>query len=228
MKLGIIGYGKMGKTIERLAVQYGFSNLIIIDNEEDWIKKQDEIKTCDVAIEFSTPQTVIENLTKCFENQIPVVSGTTGWQDKKEASLQLWQNKPVSFIYGSNFSIGVNLFFKLNEWLAQLMKSHPQYSVSIKETHHIHKKDIPSGTALTIQQGIQHHFDNSLVIPITSKREGEVIGEHFVSYESVEDIIEIKHNALNRESFADGALKAARWLIEHPGVYIFEDIFESV
>ena len=229
MKLAIIGYGKMGKTIERLASQYGFSVYVIMDNDEDISIKQSDLMSCDVAIEFSTPQSVLSNLSKCFELQIPVVSGTTGWGDKRDAFIELWQNSSLSFIYGSNFSIGANIFFKLNEWLAQQMKVQPQYAVSIDETHHIHKKDAPSGTALTIEQVILNQFDDRTPIPITSHREGDVVGEHLVSYESVEDIIQIKHNALSREAFAHGALKAAAWLCKNPaGVYDFAEIFGSV
>jgi len=225
MKLGIIGYGKMGKTIERLAPQYGFSEFVTIDNEEDWLKKQDAIQNSDVAIEFSTPQTVISNLSKCFELKLPVVSGTTGWNEQREPFVHSWQNKSISFIYGSNFSIGANIFFKLNEWLARQMKLQLQYTVSIEETHHIHKKDAPSGTALTIQQTILSQFDNKADIPIISHREGEVIGEHIVNYASAEDFIQIKHSAVSRDIFAHGALKAAVWLHEHPGVHAFEDVF---
>jgi len=226
MKLCIIGYGKMGKAIERLALQYGFSNVVITDNEEDWISKQQILKDCDVAIEFSTPQTVISNLSKCFEIAVPVVSGTTGW--KKEALLKLWHNKPISLIYGSNFSIGANLFFKLNEWLAQQMKLQPQYAVSIEETHHIHKKDAPSGTALVIEQVVLSQFDNKKSIPIISHREGEIIGEHLVNYNSVEDVIQLKHCVLSRDAFAHGALKAAVWLSKNPGVYAFEEVFDKM
>ena len=228
MKLGIIGYGKMGKAVAHLAPHYGFSDIVTIDNDEDWITKQTDFEDCKVAIEFSTPQTALSNLLKCFELKLPVVSGTTGWKEQKEDLLKWWQNKSVSFIYGSNFSIGVNIFFKLNEWLAQQMKSQPQYAVSIEETHHIHKKDAPSGTALTIQQTILSQFDNKTPVSINSIREGEVIGEHIVNYESVEDIIQIRHNALSRDVFATGALKAAAWLLKNPGIYAFEDIFEKV
>jgi 4-hydroxy-tetrahydrodipicolinate reductase len=227
MKLGIIGYGKMGKAIERLALSYGFLEVVVIDNEEDWLKKQHELKNCEVAIEFSTPQTVLPNLLKCFDLQLPVVSGTTGWKDRKEEFLSTLNHKSLSFIYGSNFSIGANIFFKLNQWLAQQMRLQPQYTVSIDETHHLHKKDAPSGTALTLQQGIAAQYDN-FVIPITSYRKGEVVGEHSVNYQSVEDVIQIKHNVLTRDAFAHGALKAAVWLVKHPGIFEFEGIFEEV
>ena len=237
MKISIIGYGKMGKAIARLAPQYGFSDFVIIDNEEDWLNKQSDLQTCNVAIEFSTPQTVLSNLSKCFELQIPVVSGTTGY--KKEEFMKSWHNvgarralplqpPSVSFIYGANFSIGANIFFKLNEWLAQQMKTQPQYAVSIEETHHIHKKDAPSGTALTIERGILSQFDNQQNIPIISHREGEVIGEHLVNYNSIEDLIQIKHAAHTRDAFAHGALKAAVWLCRHPGIYTFEDVFDKI
>ena len=226
MKLGIIGYGKMGKAVAHLAVQYGFSDFVIIDNEKDWINKQTEIKNCDVAIEFSTPQTALSNLLKCFDLQLSVVSGTTGWKDRKEELLTTLNNKSSSFMYGSNFSIGANIFFKLNQWLAQQMKKQPQYTVSIDETHHIHKKDAPSGTALTLEQSIHSQFDHPINIPITSHREGEIVGEHIVNYYSIEDVIQIKHNAMSRDTFAHGALKAAVWLLKHPGVYEFEEVFE--
>ena len=225
MKLGIIGYGRMGQAIHRLAPQYGFTDFITIDNEDDWLKKRAEMQSCDVAIEFSVPQTVLANLTQCFELQLPVVSGTTGWKEEKEVFLKLWQNQPVSFIYGSNFSIGANLFFKLNAWLAQQMNLQPQYEVSIEETHHVHKKDAPSGTALTIEQTILSQLNQKTAIPITSHREGETVGEHFVNYESTEDLIQIKHTAHTRDAFAHGALKAAVWLTKNPGVYDFGDIF---
>ena len=225
MKLAIIGYGKMGKTILRLAPNYAFSEFVIIDNEEDWLNKQDALKNCDVAIEFSTPQTVSSNLMRCFELHLPVVSGTTGSPAHEEAFLSSMKNKSISFVYGSNFSIGANIFFKLNKYLAQQMNLQRQYQVSIEETHHVHKKDAPSGTALTIKQTILSQFDTPLSIPVVSHREGEVIGEHLVTYKSDEDLIEIKHCAQNRDSFAHGALKAAVWLLQHPGVYAFEEIF---
>jgi len=228
MKISIIGYGKMGKTIARLAPQYGFSDFVIIDNEEDWLQKQSDLKTCDVAIEFSTPQTVLSNLSKCFELQLPVVSGTTGWNNVETRHALSLHNTPVSYIYGSNFSIGANIFFKLNEWLAQQMKTQPQYAVSIEETHHIHKKDAPSGTALTVEQGILSQFAHQPNIPIISHREGEVVGEHLVNYNSIEDSIQIKHSANTRDAFAHGALKAAAWLCKHPGIYDFAEVFDKI
>ena len=215
----------MGKTVARLAYLYGFQDFIIIDNEEDWLKHYELLKKCDVAIEFSTPQTVFSNLSKCFEMQLPVVSGTTGWAAQKEMLLKSWLNTSVSFVYGSNFSIGANIFFKLNEWLAQQMKLQSQYDISIEETHHVHKKDAPSGTAVTLKQGILSQFDTKIDIPIVSNRKGEIVGEHVVNYESEEDFIQIKHSALSRDIFAHGALKAAVWLPKHPGIYAFEEIF---
>jgi 4-hydroxy-tetrahydrodipicolinate reductase len=228
MKLAIIGYGKMGKAIHRLAPQYAFSDFVIIDNEEDWLNNLRELKTCAAAIEFSTPQTVLQNLSQCFEIQLPVVTGTTGWGSEKEEFLKQWQNTSTSFIYGSNFSIGANIFFKLNEWLAKKMNVQPQYAVSVEETHHIHKKDAPSGTALTIEQIIKNQFDNKTEIPVISHREGEIVGEHFVNYNSVEDLIQIKHFVHNRDAFACGALRAAAWLLKNRGIFAFEEIFGLV
>ena len=228
MKLAIIGYGKMGKAIHRLAPQYAFSDFVIIDNEEDWLNKRNELRTCDMAIEFSTPQTVLQNLTQCFELQLPVVTGTTGWGNKKEEFLKQWQNTSISFIYGSNFSIGANIFFKLNEWLAKQMNTQPQYAATIEETHHIHKKDAPSGTALTIEQIILSQLDSKTEIPVISHREGEVVGEHLVNYTSAEDSIQIKHSVNNRDALACGALRAAAWLLGNRGVYAFEEVFDRV
>lgn len=228
MKLAIIGYGKMGKAIHRLGAQYAFSEFVIIDNEEDWLINQSELKTCDMAIEFSTPQTVLQNVIQCFEMQLPVVTGTTGWGSKKEEFLKQWQNASVSFIYGSNFSIGANIFFKMNEWLVKQMKMHSQYAVSIEETHHIHKKDMPSGTALTIEQIILPQLNSKTEIPIISHREGEVVGEHLVNYNSIEDSIQIKHSVHDRDALARGALRAAAWLLKNRGIYAFEEIFDSV
>ena len=228
MKLCIIGYGKMGQAVARLAPHYAFIEMVIVDNETDWLQKQNKIKTCDVAIEFSTPQTVLSNLTKCFEMQLPIVSGTTGWNEQKETFLQPWRNIPLSFIYGSNFSIGANIFFKLNEYLAKQMSVQSQYSVSIEETHHIHKKDVPSGTALTLEKAILSQFNVQTNIPIVSHREGKTVGEHIVHYQSNEDVIQIKHSALNRDAFAHGALRAAVWLLKNRGIYAFEDIFGEV
>jgi len=227
MKLCIIGYGKMGKALHRLAPQYAFSDFVIIDNEEDWLNKQIDFKNCDVAIEFSTPQTALGNVLKCFEGRVPVVSGTTGW-DVETGRAPSLHNVPVSFIYGSNFSIGANIFFKLNEWLAQQMNRQLGYAVSIEETHHIHKKDAPSGTALTIEQSILSQLNHPVNIPVISHREGEIVGEHLVNYDSVEDLIQIKHSVHTRDAFAHGALKAAAWLIKHPGIYAFENIFDRV
>jgi len=168
---------------------------------------------------------VQSSLSQCFDLQLPVVSGTTGWSEQREKLVNLWQGKNISFIFGSNFSIGANIFFKLNEWLAQLIKKQLQYKVSIEETHHIHKKDVPSGTAITLKQGILTHFSHIQDVPITSHREGEVVGEHLINFKSSEDFIQIKHSAFSRDIFAHGALKAAVWLHKHPGIYDFGEIF---
>ena len=218
----------MGKAIHLLANQYAFSEFVVIDNETDWLNKEEELKICDVAIEFSIPQTALANVAKCFGYKIPVVSGTTGWRSECDELLNKWRNDDVSIIYGSNFSIGANIFFKLNEFLAQLFQSQSQYEVCIEETHHIHKKDAPSGTALSIKQLISNQFDNQRPISIISHREGEVVGEHIVNYNSNEDIIQVKHAVHVRDAFAHGALKAAVWLIKNPGIYNFEAIFGKV
>lgn len=228
MKLAIIGYGKMGKSIQRLASNYGFLETVIIDNEVDWLDKQDELKTCAVAIEFSTPEVALSNYKSCFDLNLPIVTGTTGWHFALKEIFEICTNSSKSFIYGSNFSIGANLYFKINEQIALLMNENPQYQILIEETHHIQKKDAPSGTALTLKERISKLYKLQSEIPIISHRVGEAIGEHTVFYRSNEDEISVTHRAENRDAFAHGALKAAKWLLRNKGFYEFSTIFEVV
>ncbi|MDR2868066.1 MAG: 4-hydroxy-tetrahydrodipicolinate reductase [Bacteroidales bacterium] len=236
-KIAISGYGKMGKIIEELLLQAPQHQIVaIIDNDEDWIQQADALVSADVVIDFTTPQTAIDNLRKYAQQHIPVVCGTTGWYDHLEEIKTLFKAADTSLIYGSNFSIGANLFFKLNEQLAQWMNAQPHYDVTIEETHHTAKLDIPSGTAITIAQIILNQLDrknswtlapsdSTTEISINAQRISDVNGIHKVVYESDEDTIEICHTAKSRKAFAQGAIKAAEWLLENPGIYDFKKTF---
>lgn len=233
MKIAILGYGKMGKTIERLAVEKGHSVVLATNRHV----KASELSLADVAIEFSTPDAVVENLKACFEQNIPVVCGTTGWLDAYDEILNFCKTCNGSFIYASNFSVGVNLFFELNKTLAQLMAKHSDYIPSIEEIHHTQKKDAPSGTAISLAEQIVANSeytrwglieDNREIeqqqLPITAIRKGDVKGAHTVCYDSAVDSIQIKHQAHSREGFALGAILASEWLADKKGVYSMRDV----
>lgn len=235
-KIAIIGYGKMGHEVEKILLQQNAHQLTIIDNDQDWITHWNDFIQCDVAIEFSTPETAFQNFQKCFTQNIPLVSGTTGWYAQLNEVLTNCKNHNSSFIYGTNFSIGANIFFTISTELAKIINSQPQYNCSIQETHHITKKDAPSGTAISVAQKIidQLTNKNSWVlgdaqnenqIPIVSHRIGDAVGEHVVTFSSDEDSLSVIHHANNRSGLAHGAVKAALWLIEHPGIYNFSDIY---
>ena len=219
----LLGYGKMGKVIERLALEKGhtIAARIDADNRADLLPLTTE--QVDVAIEFSQPDAVVPNLRFCLERRIPVVCGTTGWLEHKPAIEQLASQWGAAFFYASNYSIGVNLFFRLNKLLASWMNAYPQYEVSITEIHHTQKKDAPSGTAITLAEGlldslerksawVNHPSDTADEIAIHSLRESNVPGTHTVCYDSPVDRLEITHTAHNREGFAMGAVLAAEWL----------------
>ncbi len=235
MKIAILGYGKMGEQVEIVAKEYKHQIVAFIDDEEDWKNNLDKIKSADVAIEFSTPQTVLANIKRCFEYNIPIVVGTTGWYDQMEQVKQACINGNHSLLYASNFSLGVNLFFALNLALAKIMNGYKDYDVNIEEIHHVNKKDAPSGTAITLANDIISIVDekknwinepnnNSNELSIKSQRLNNTVGTHIVSYTSEFDCIEIKHSAFNRKSFAIGAVKSAQWLIDKKGFFCFKDI----
>lgn len=238
MKVSLIGYGRMGKLIEQILLQEGHEVITTIDNEEEWKERLPLFKQSDVAIEFSMPQTVIANIKRCIEYRIPVVVGTTGWQDQREEMIALCKANSSSMIFGSNYSIGANLFFAINETFAKMMDAQTQYDVAVEETHHITKKDAPSGTAITTAQIIIDQLQrkngwklgeaDENEISITANRVGDAAGIHKVTYTCDEDFIEITHTANGRVGFAKGAVKAAAWLINHPGVYEFKDIFFQI
>lgn len=218
MKIALVGYGKMGKIIHQIALKRGHDVVATLD-ETPTLEK---LNNPDVVIEFSSPESAFGNIKFCLENKIPVVAGTTGWLEKKPEVEKIALENETGFLYGSNFSLGVNLFFALNEKLAEMMSPFQNdYSCQLEEIHHIHKLDAPSGTAISIAEGIFKHSDfkswkldetQGSELGITAIREGEVPGTHSVFYRSEVDEIEIKHTAFNRNGFAVGAVIAAEWL----------------
>ena len=218
MKIALVGYGKMGKIIHQIALKRGHDVVATLD-ETPTLEK---LNNPDVVIEFSSPESAFGNIKFCLENKIPVVAGTTGWLEKKPEVEKIALENETGFLYGSNFSLGVNLFFALNEKLAEMMAPFQNdYSCQLEEIHHIHKLDAPSGTAISIAEGIFKHSDfkswkldetQGTELGITAIREGEVPGTHSVFYRSEVDEIEIKHTAFNRNGFAVGAVIAAEWL----------------
>ena len=238
-QVAIIGYGKMGHEIENQLLKIGATITATIDNENEWEIKEKELKNSDVAIEFSIPSMAVKNMYRCFDIGLPVVCGTTGWSNEEEQVIDYCKKTSHALIFGSNFSIGANLFFKINELTAKLMNRQTQYDVMIEETHHIAKKDIPSGTAITIANTIMNQIDRKNgwtlqnedtldKINITAHRIGNVPGIHTVQYQSAYDSIVLTHTAFNRTIFAEGAVRAAQWLIEHGGIHRFQDIFMEV
>ncbi len=219
----------MGKTIEKIAVSRGHNIVLKIDKHvTDY-----DITQADVAIEFSVPSAAVGNLSKALNNDVPVVSGTTGWLNDYDDIIRLCKDRDGSFIYASNFSIGVNVFFELNKQLAKMMSNLDKYKVSLQEIHHTHKLDAPSGTAITLAEGIidNSHYTNwslenshSETIKIEAKRIEDVPGTHSIIYNSSVDSIEIKHTAKNREGFALGAVIAAEWIIGKTGIFTMKDV----
>ncbi len=229
MKIGLFGYGKMGKMIEQIAQDRGHSIVAKIDDPSQDV----DYASMDVAIDFSTPEAAFDNITNCFKNKVPVISGTTGWLDKFSEAIHICEEHKSAFIYASNFSLGVNIFFELNKHLAKMMAGLGQYKVSVEEIHHTQKLDAPSGTAITLAEGIIENtsYENweldksdDKIIPIKSIREGMVPGTHSISYKSPVDTIEIKHEAHNREGFALGAVIASEWIHGKTGIFSMKDV----
>ncbi|UMB54290.1 4-hydroxy-tetrahydrodipicolinate reductase [Lutibacter sp. A64] len=230
MKIALLGYGRMGKTIEKIALQRGHTIVLKVDENT----KEYDIKIADIAIDFSIPSVAFNNISNCLNNNIPVISGTTGWLDKYPAITELCKQKNGAFIYASNFSLGVNIFFELNEQLAKMMHQLNQYDVTLEEIHHTKKLDAPSGTAITLAEGVIKHTNkeswnlnvtnNDSQIPIVAKRIDDVPGTHTVAYNSEVDTIEIKHTAHNRSGFALGAVIAAEWLYGKTGIFTMKDV----
>ncbi len=241
MNIALLGYGRMGKAIEELAMERGHIIIATIDNETDWQEKNDRLLKADVAIDFSTPNSVINNIKNCIELNLPLVVGTTGWNESFEDIKNTILSKELAFIWASNFSIGVNIFFKLNKELAKLMNKYDQYDVSIKEVHHAGKLDMPSGTAISIANEVITNLDRKNnweldtdsndnkpnEIMIYAERIDPVAGTHTTVFESEIDSIEITHTAKNRKGFATGAVIAAEWLKDKKGFYEFKEVFFS-
>lgn len=230
MKIALLGYGKMGQTIEKIALDRGHEIVLTIDKDSP----EYDISVADVAIDFSIPDSAVSNISNCLNNQVPIISGTTGWLDSFEEMKNLCAEKEGAFIYASNYSLGVNIFFELNQQLAKMMSNLDQYNVSMEEIHHKQKLDEPSGTAITLAEGVIEHTDNTQweldkatqenSIPISAIRSPEVPGTHLITYNSIVDKIDIKHTAHNRQGFALGAVVAAEWIIGKKGVFSMKDV----
>lgn len=230
MKIALLGYGRMGQTIEKIAVDRGHEIVLRVDKDDtDY-----DISHADVAIDFSIPDAAFNNISNCFNNQVPVVSGTTGWLDKYDEAVSLCKEKEGAFIYASNFSLGVNIFFELNKNLAKMMSHLEQYKVSMEEIHHTKKLDAPSGTAITLAKGIIENHEaysewklndsSGSSLPIHAKRIDDVPGTHTVTYESEVDTLMIQHTAHSRQGFALGAVIAAEWLKDKTGIFTMNDV----
>ncbi|GAA3615647.1 4-hydroxy-tetrahydrodipicolinate reductase [Flavivirga amylovorans] len=230
MNIALLGYGKMGKTIEQIAIKRGHNIILTVDKDD----KDYDITRADVAIDFSIPTVAYNNISNCLNNQVPVISGTTGWLDNYDNAVALCKEKKGAFIYASNYSLGVNIFFELNKTLAKMMSTLKQYNVSMEEIHHTQKLDAPSGTAISLANDIisQHtSYDNwklnesdETTIPIVSKRIEDVPGTHSINYESEVDTISIEHIAHTRQGFALGAVIAAEWIVGKTGVFTMNDV----
>jgi 4-hydroxy-tetrahydrodipicolinate reductase len=247
MKIALLGYGKMGKIIEKIAIDRKHEIVLKIDYDNQHELTTENLQKADVAIEFSTPATVLSNIDKCFNAGVPIVVGTTGWYEQLTEIKQRYEASDNAFIYGTNFSVGVNIFFQINKMLAKMMNKQPYYDVQVEEIHHTQKLDSPSGTAITIAEGIIDNLDqkkqwvnvltdvNNPVednakaedVLIESYRIESVPGTHTVIYDSEVDTIEIKHTAHNRNGFALGAVLAAEWIAnDKKGFFSVADMFD--
>jgi len=235
MNIALIGYGKMGKAIEEIAVKKGHAVVLKIDINTAGELNRENLSRADVAIEFTGPHSAYENVKKCLEMGTPVVCGSTGWLDKRTEIDQLCQETGGAFLYASNFSIGVNIFFEINKRLAALMAMHPDYEIQLEEIHHTQKKDAPSGTAISLAEQIlgsierkkswvNHISDNPEELEIISERVDPAPGTHKIKYSSAIDDIEIIHTAHNRTGFASGAVLAAEFLRDKKGVFSMKDV----
>jgi 4-hydroxy-tetrahydrodipicolinate reductase len=238
MKIALLGYGKMGKEIEKIALERNHEISLIVDINNPQDLTTENLIKADAAIDFSVPSTACINITACFDANIPVVSGTTGWLDNFDSIIDTCRKSGKTFFYASNYSIGVNIFFEINKKLAQLMNKFTEYDVNVQEVHHIHKIDAPSGTALSIAQDIMKNLerkkswqlnkaDNVSVLQIDAIREGEVPGIHIVTYNSPVDYLEIKHSAKSRKGFALGAVLAAEFIRNKTGYYTMSDLMHA-
>ena len=233
MKIALLGYGKMGQTIERIALERGHEIVL----KKDEFNTYEGLSNADVAIDFSIPTVAVSNISSCFHANVPVISGTTGWLEHYDEMAALCTAKNGAFISSSNFSLGVNLFFELNEYLAKMMSKFDSYQVEMEEIHHTQKLDAPSGTAISLAKGVIENsaytkwtLDNPKPkeIHIEAKRIENIPGTHTVTYNSIVDSIEIKHTAHNRDGFALGAVIAAEWIVGKKGVFTMKDVLELI
>ncbi len=236
MKIGLLGYGKMGRAIEQIATEKGLDIAWRIGRSNQSDLTPEWLKTADVVIEFTRPEAAFDNVMFCLKNGVPVVSGTTGWLEKLPQAKEFCQKNGGALLWASNFSVGVNLFFALNRYLARLMNRQEGYAPELTEIHHIHKLDAPSGTALTLAQDLIEAHDRmqgwSLSpapagpeeVPVTAIREGEVPGTHIIRWAGPADEISIEHKAHSRAGFAVGAVLAAQWLAGKKGVFSMKDV----
>ncbi|WP_298308325.1 4-hydroxy-tetrahydrodipicolinate reductase [Flavobacterium sp.] len=231
MKIALLGYGKMGKVIERIALERGHEIVLRKSSASSF----EGLDNADVAIDFSVPSSAVTNISECLNNGIPVISGTTGWLEDYNKMVTLCEEKNGAFIYGSNFSLGVNLFFELNNYLAKMMSKFNQYKVTMEEIHHTQKLDAPSGTAISLAKGVIENSNysnwtldnpNENEIQIDAKRIENVPGTHSIFYTSEVDTIEIKHTAHNRDGFALGSIIAAEWIVGKKGIFTMKDVLE--
>lgn len=238
MKIALIGYGKMGKTIEKIAIDRGHKivSIIDIDNQQDF--DSDAFRSADVAIEFTTPATAVDNYMKAFAQGVPVVSGSTGWTTRMQEIKDICERGEATFFWTSNFSLGVNIFFALNKYLSALMDNFADYNPEMKEIHHIHKLDHPSGTAITLAEGLIDNVTRidawteektmSSQLLINHEREGEVPGTHIISWDSDVDTITIEHKAKSRQGFALGAVVAAEWVSNQKGFLTMDQMMHGI
>jgi 4-hydroxy-tetrahydrodipicolinate reductase len=235
MKIALIGYGKMGKAIERMATTKGHEIVLKIDMDNAWEMTKENLSKADVAIEFTGPSSAAANLLLCAQAAIPVICGSTGWLKEYPVIEKLYKHNGSAFLYASNFSIGVNIFFELNRTLAKLMVTHPEYAIELREIHHTQKKDAPSGTAITLAEQIIQEmpsFKNwvnrpgvdSSELPILSERVDPAPGIHEINYQSLIDDIQIIHTAHNRDGFAGGAVLAAEYIRHKKGIFTMKDV----
>jgi len=229
MQIALLGYGKMGKIIERVAIERGHSISIKADSRTTLL----DFSNTDVAIDFSLPSTAVKNITAAIDNNIPVISGTTGWLDDYNGVVDYCKSNNGGFLYASNFSLGVNIFFEINRVLAKLIANYPDYNLNIEEIHHTQKLDAPSGTAISLADDIIQNSDynnwtmnnaSKDTIKIEAKRIENVPGTHIINYNSDVDSVEIKHTAHSREGFALGAVIAAEWILDKKGVFSMKNV----
>jgi 4-hydroxy-tetrahydrodipicolinate reductase len=239
LNIGLIGYGKMGKTIEKLAIKKNHEIILRISSKEALELSIPNLKALDVAIEFSRPESAIDNLRILANKRIPTICGTTGWIESYNDIKNLFIENDTPFLYASNFSVGVNILFEINKKLAKVMNRFSEYNVEIMESHHIEKKDAPSGTAITIAEQILENIDrkndwqnskstDSSLLDIESVREADVKGYHEINYVSAIDKISLSHEAYSREGFAMGALLSAEWIVGKTGIYQFADVMKNL